>query len=221
MRHVFDDLVRYLLRVDGRFLATVRGLLVPGFLTVEYLAGRRERYEKPVRLYVVTLALSLFLMPASTYIHLAVDGKEVVAGQPDAPPEALEWIAFISSHMQLISLLFVLFGTAVLTFTYRSRGVRFAEHFVFMLHAMSAGNVIGLALGPARLISQQLWTQLSSVITGVFFLLALHRVHQEPWKTLLRRLIVFAVVGTVSFVVITVGSGMLYFFIYSAIRASK
>lgn len=61
LRQVFDDLVRFFLRIDGKFLATLRGLAKPGFLTQEYFAGRREKYEKPLRLYVVTLALQLLL----------------------------------------------------------------------------------------------------------------------------------------------------------------
>jgi hypothetical protein len=38
---------------DGRIAATVRGLLRPGHLTREYVAGRRARYLSPVRLYLI------------------------------------------------------------------------------------------------------------------------------------------------------------------------
>lgn len=45
---------------DGRLWRTLAPLLVrPGFLTVEYLAGRRRRYVRPGRLLLV-LALALF-----------------------------------------------------------------------------------------------------------------------------------------------------------------
>jgi len=38
---------------DGRFWRTMRALLIlPGFLTREYLAGRRRRYIRPARLYL-------------------------------------------------------------------------------------------------------------------------------------------------------------------------
>src|SRR5689334_16072459 len=52
LRPTFADLVsdfsKYFLRVDSKFLRTLRFLVTrPGFLTLEYLAGRRERYEKP------------------------------------------------------------------------------------------------------------------------------------------------------------------------------
>jgi hypothetical protein len=39
--------------LDGRFWRTVFALLArPGFLTREYLAGRRRRYVRPARLYL-------------------------------------------------------------------------------------------------------------------------------------------------------------------------
>src|ERR1700681_1651494 len=39
--------------LDGRFWRTVFALLArPGFLTREYLAGRRRRYIRPARLYL-------------------------------------------------------------------------------------------------------------------------------------------------------------------------
>ena len=42
---------------DGRIAATIRGLFRPGFLTREYLGGRRARYLTPVRLYVIVSVL--------------------------------------------------------------------------------------------------------------------------------------------------------------------
>lgn len=48
---------------DGRIAATVRGLLRPGYLTREYLAGRRARYVSPVRLYLI--ASVIYFLAAS------------------------------------------------------------------------------------------------------------------------------------------------------------
>ena len=45
---------------DGRFWRSLHGLLFrPGFLTREYLAGRRRRYVRPARLFVA-LSIALF-----------------------------------------------------------------------------------------------------------------------------------------------------------------
>ena len=47
---------------DGRFWRTIVGLLFrPGFLTREYFAGRRRRYVRPARLFLV-LSIGLFAL---------------------------------------------------------------------------------------------------------------------------------------------------------------
>jgi hypothetical protein len=49
VQHFVSDLVHY----DSKFLTTLRDLLFrPGFLTLEYLSGKRIRYLNPVRMYI-------------------------------------------------------------------------------------------------------------------------------------------------------------------------
>jgi hypothetical protein len=56
---------------DGRIASTVRGLLRPGHLTVDYLQGRRARYLPPVRVYLI-VSLLYFVVAAS--VPIATDG---------------------------------------------------------------------------------------------------------------------------------------------------
>ncbi len=71
-----------LTHADSRLWRTLSALLFrPGFLTAEFLAGRRARYLPPVRLYLV-LSVAFFLFAAATQPKLAVlqfddDGKAV------------------------------------------------------------------------------------------------------------------------------------------------
>lgn len=64
-RHFFEDLTHY----DSKFFITIKDLLLkPGFLTKEYLAGRRASYLHPIRMYVFIsfvyfLALFTFFNP--------------------------------------------------------------------------------------------------------------------------------------------------------------
>jgi hypothetical protein len=51
--HFFYDITHF----DGKFFSTVRYLLLkPGFLSNEYIKGRRARYLHPIRMYVFTSA---------------------------------------------------------------------------------------------------------------------------------------------------------------------
>jgi Protein of unknown function (DUF3667) len=61
-----------LTHADSRLWRTLGALLFkPGFLTTEFLAGRRARYLPPIRLYLV-LSVAFFLFAAATSPKLAV-----------------------------------------------------------------------------------------------------------------------------------------------------
>lgn len=52
--HFFGDITHF----DGKFFTTLKDLLFkPGFLSAEYIKGRRQRYLHPVRMYVFTSAI--------------------------------------------------------------------------------------------------------------------------------------------------------------------
>ncbi|MFS8544177.1 MAG: DUF3667 domain-containing protein, partial [Limnochordales bacterium] len=53
LRKLLGELADEYLNVDSRFFRSIVPLLVrPGFLTREYLQGRRTRYVRPLRLYL-------------------------------------------------------------------------------------------------------------------------------------------------------------------------
>jgi hypothetical protein len=68
MHHMVEETVETVLHIDSRIVHTLPPLfLKPGFLTLEYFAGRRMRYIAPFRLMFVLCLLSFFV------IHLVVD----------------------------------------------------------------------------------------------------------------------------------------------------
>lgn len=68
VHHMLEDGMDMFLHVDGRILHTVPPLLTrPGFLTMEYFSGRRQRYVTPFRLMFVLCLLAFFA------VHLAVN----------------------------------------------------------------------------------------------------------------------------------------------------
>jgi hypothetical protein len=75
---VREALGRYV-AIDGRLWKTLRGLLFrPGFLTREYLAGRRRRYIRPARLFLFA-SLVLF---AVLRVELLLTESSVVTIDP-------------------------------------------------------------------------------------------------------------------------------------------
>ncbi|WP_445145914.1 DUF3667 domain-containing protein [Dyella sp. Tek66A03] len=73
MHHMVEDTVEMLLHVDARVLNTLPPLLYrPGFLTMEYFSGRRQRYVAPFRMMFVLCLLAFFVC------HVAVENFSFV-----------------------------------------------------------------------------------------------------------------------------------------------
>jgi hypothetical protein len=72
VHHMLEDSADMFLHVDGRILNTLPPLATrPGFLTLEYFAGRRQRYVAPFRLMFVLCLVAFFA------VHLALgDGPD-------------------------------------------------------------------------------------------------------------------------------------------------
>jgi len=77
LRTLGAEAVEELTELDGKIATTLRLLLFrPGFLTTEYLAGRRARYVRPLRLYL-TATVVFFLA-----FSLGSRDVEARAGEP-------------------------------------------------------------------------------------------------------------------------------------------
>ena len=61
--HFFEDMTHF----DGKFFTSLKDLIIkPGFLSKEYMIGRRVRYLNPIRMYLFTSAI-FFLIFFSLY----------------------------------------------------------------------------------------------------------------------------------------------------------
>jgi hypothetical protein len=73
--------VSELLALDGRMARTVLPFFFrPGFLTAEYLAGRRVRYSSPLRLYLLTTLLFFLVASAGAGTGEASPGLQPTGG---------------------------------------------------------------------------------------------------------------------------------------------
>ena len=79
LKTISHDVLHDMLHVDSKILGTLRCLfLKPGFLTAEYLSGKRSRYVPPFRLYIF-ISFVLFTL-------LALNPAKVVQVHTSATP---------------------------------------------------------------------------------------------------------------------------------------
>lgn len=85
--HFFADITHF----DGKFFSTVRYLITrPGFLSKEFISGRRASYLHPIRMYVFTSALFFLIFFSVFHVERDdFDGK-VTAAIQGADSESLE-----------------------------------------------------------------------------------------------------------------------------------
>jgi len=82
VRTLLRDAAGRYVALDGRMWRTLLPLLLrPGFLTREYLAGRRRRYIRPARLFLV-LSIALFALLRFTG-GASLAGGDLVQADPD------------------------------------------------------------------------------------------------------------------------------------------
>lgn len=76
--HAIEEVFESFWHLDGRLFRTLRDLLVPGRATLEYLAGHRQRYLPPLRLFVIMSLLAFFVGKLTIHVD-----KEPVSLQVD------------------------------------------------------------------------------------------------------------------------------------------
>jgi hypothetical protein len=210
------DFVEDYFSFDSKIFRSLYPLLLqPGFLTVEFLRGRRARYIPPLRMYL-TISLLAFLLlavnkPSLTRYHagtgeitaeeLAELQRELAAapGQPDRPEmedvlaEAF-WDNFFNSLLPKLFFVMVPLAAVILLALYRKTSRYYMEHLIFSLHFHSFVFVLlsGYLLVSSYLLSGKVLVNrlLLSVLLAavlVYLLVALRRVHgQSAGKTLLK-----------------------------------
>jgi hypothetical protein len=188
----------------------------PGFLTNEYLAGRRSRYLTPIKVCLVVFALSLFLysiyQPVAVYdLRTMIEsdqtgtwGKLVgdLAGQKQIPRDVFiesvneKWQVYIS-WFQITN---VIFFALLLQITYLFSGRYFVEHLIFSLHFLSFSFLSTVILWPAYILvgvkptTASLLLSLFITLIGIIYLfVALRRVYRQSMvMTLMKTALLYA-----------------------------
>ncbi|HUR36238.1 MAG TPA: DUF3667 domain-containing protein [Terriglobales bacterium] len=216
LSHFFHEVFHEFVHLDSRLFRTLKALLFqPGFLTAEYFAGRKARYFRPLRLYLVIFALSLFVFtlyrPISIYDFNRIMEQQPAGGPLDKAmarsaaklhttvPELSERISQKwQRNLPFVQLLYVLLLAGTLKLIFLGTGRYYVEHLVFSLHYYSFNFLFGIILWPLYYISggldpfgRTLWvTVLSYCVHVSYMFLALRRFYpqttvQASYRTLI------------------------------------
>lgn len=169
---------------DSKIIRSFKPLLFkPGFLTLEFLGGKRVRYITPLRLYIF-ISIAFFLV-------LSLLGSDATA----TDSEEAFWDAFFGNYLPKIFFLLLPLFALVLHLLYIRRKQPYVKHFVFSLHFhafLFISTLFFLLISePLEKMGLVVVNQVLSGILGILLLaylfFAMKRVYQQPvGRTLLK-----------------------------------
>jgi hypothetical protein len=207
LRHLAESLLGY----DSRLLRTARALFTrPGFLSAEYIAGRRARYASPLQTYLVAAALlfaSGYWRPIVTFDSVTRNFRSGMATigvfnrLSDADVATIQahgmslelfgerFANATTSHLSTFLVLIVPLFALLTAITFLGGRRPFAHHLLFALHwsAFYLTVLAFLQLLPRRLYANPL---VLLVIFGwplLYFVLAVRRVYLTRWPATVLR----------------------------------
>lgn len=176
-RDVLGELLTELFDFDGRMLLSLRYLLIrPGFLTLEFINGRRLSYTSPVRMYLLISLVFFFVLPLIL--------PESTVTNPDHQ-------VLVDQYSQAMFVLLPIFAL-LLKLLYRK--AFYLEHIVFTAHLFSAmfivfAAILSMEVQADRYISVLVVQLVLLIYVLAYLLIALHVTYQDSWlKTSLKSL---------------------------------
>ena len=193
---VVEDALEGFFHFDGRFLKTVRFLFIrPGFLTAEFIAGRRTSFTNPLRFYIFAsfLFFASGLLPGAQQhanpVVVESAKREAVSGGAKPGKDEAEFNDFMARHFGargpidrkaiareighlLPTMLFVCvpFLALALKFAFRRSGKVYIEHLVFALHTQALVFLCSLVSRVLETAVLLVWKPLYGVVGVTIFL---------------------------------------------------
>ena len=201
----------------SKIFKTLKSLLFkPGFLTNEYVAGRRMAYLSPLKLCLIIFGISLFLYtvyrPVAVYdVRTMIESDQTGTWEKAFKTLAAEkqsaldeFIARVNekwqNYVSLFQITNVVFLAILLQVVYFFTKRFFVEHLVFALHFLSFTFLLTVILWPLyTMVGVKLTAASATVsiivtaISIVYLFFALRAVYRQPLAlTLLKTLVVYA-----------------------------
>ncbi|WP_420576581.1 DUF3667 domain-containing protein [Ekhidna sp.] len=195
---------------DSLIIRSVRPLLFnPGFLTREFVAGRRVRYIPPLRMFIfISIVFFLFLGPVD----------KTVASEKSEEAEFLD--SFFSVWFPRLFFLLLPLFALFLYILFRKPGRFYLTHFIFSVHYHAFAFVLLTVMVilidfifPTSVFLSQWSFFITLLLLEMYLLIALRKVYQQRWLTTLFKLFLLNIFYIISAMIIFSGVGALIFYL--------
>ena len=181
---------------DSRFYRSLKSLLFkPGLLTLEYISGRFVRYVSPVKMYLFTSLITLFILikldpdvytdlmePRNDDDVFQLSIRPVMESKDMSENQFREKFNQSVNDMTAISIFFVMIGfSIVLKLLYINKHIYYVEHLVFTLHFFTMVLIfftIGEILGK---LDPDINSYFLFLIPCIYLFFAVKKVYHSRW----------------------------------------
>lgn len=162
----FKEVLEKITHLDSKLLRSVKLLVVqPGFLTKEYLSGRRKAYAKPLSLFFVINVLYFLTIgfnglrtyesplrlqlrnPYGRVVKALLEQRQAHSTEAEKQEFSVRFDRQNHILTKSMQLLLVPLLAGVLWLLYRRNGVYFGEHLITALHFQALMLVLNMILG--------------------------------------------------------------------------
>lgn len=178
---------------------TLRGLLAPGLLTAEYLAGRRRRHLSPFKVYLVCAAIFFFSAPIAGFTLASMldsDPSGALNGLVSARAAELGLDRPLFNarfDVRVQSILTITMGAAAILFAlilqllFRKRSKPYGAHLVVAVHYVSFMYLVTIAAGVSQVMGVPADVSMSAgyALIVPYLIFALKRVYSESTGVIL------------------------------------
>src|SRR5262245_32123464 len=218
-RELFDEVAN--LEVKFKTVRTLRGLTIPGWLTAEYLAGRRQRYLTPFKVYLVCAAIFFLSAPLAGF-NLAsliesdrsgtvgrLASARVADNDPQRPLLNARFDAGVQSVYTIAVGIEAIVLAVMLQLLFRKQHWPYGAHLVFALHFVAFMYLLTIGAGAAHRLgmSTDFAATVGYALLVPYLVFALKRVYPESMASILVKagaliLLVVSLNGLANFVAI-------------------
>ncbi|WP_370088337.1 DUF3667 domain-containing protein [Ekhidna sp.] len=195
---------------DSLIIRSVRPLLFhPGFLTNEFIVGRRVRYIPPLRMFIF-ISIIFFLVLGSVDQTVAVEKTE----------EAEFLDSFFSVWFPRLFFLLLPLFALFLYILFRKPGRFYLTHFIFSVHfhafifiVLTVMVVLIDYIFPSSVFLSQWSLIITILLLQLYLMIALRNVYEQKWLTTFFKLIIINIMYITSVMIIFSGIGALIFYL--------
>ena len=145
-RVLMSDFLNDYLTFDSKFFRSVIPLLIkPGFITKEYLEGKRQQFIPPIRVFIF---LSFVYFGLSFLLNSDSETLTFTSNNQDQSEDAIQEIAeYFSNHFKFVIFFFAPILALIIKLFYRTKEKKYyVNFFVFSLHFLSFLFLFGAIL---------------------------------------------------------------------------